>query len=76
MAELDAAAQTLSQVEPAKETSPTPIIPAIYCAGDLRLSLFGTIAQFGTPEDLTLADLKIELFFPADAETEAVLRAM
>jgi hypothetical protein len=42
----------------------------------LRLSLFTTIAQFGTPEDLALDDLKIELFFPSDKETEATLRAL
>ena len=42
----------------------------------MRLSLFAIIAQFGTPEDLALDDLKIELFFPADSETELALRAM
>ena len=53
-----------------------PVIPTIYRAGDLRLSLFTTIAQFGTPEDLALDDLKIELFFPSDAETAATLGAL
>ena len=38
--------------------------------------MFTTIAQFGTPEDLTLDDLKIELFFPADAETAATLKSL
>jgi hypothetical protein len=40
------------------------------------LSLFATISQFGTPEDVTLDDIKIELYFPADAQTENALRAM
>ena len=53
-----------------------PVVPTIYRAGSVRLSLFAIIAQFGTPEDLMLDDLKIELFFPADPETEQVLRAM
>lgn len=57
------------------EAAPGPVVPTRLVAGDVRLSLFATLAQFGTPQDLTLDDLKIELYFPADAETEAALRA-
>jgi MmyB-like transcription regulator ligand binding domain len=40
------------------------------------LSFFSTTTVFGTPLDVTLAELAIELFFPADAATaEAVRRA-
>ncbi|MBA2283711.1 MAG: helix-turn-helix transcriptional regulator [Acidimicrobiia bacterium] len=39
-----------------------------------ELRLFSTIATFGTALDLTIADLAIEVFFPADAATEAALR--
>ena len=42
----------------------------------MRLSMFTTIAQFGTPEDLTLDDMKIELFFPADEATAETLRTL
>lgn len=42
-------------------------------AGDL--SLFTTIATFGAPLDVTLAELAIEAFYPADAYTAATLRA-
>lgn len=38
-----------------------------------ELSLFSTIATFGTPHDITLDELSIELFFPADDATAAVL---
>lgn len=76
VAELDAAVQHLSRVPPPAKPSLGPVIPTIYVAGALRLSLFATIAQFGTPEDLLLDDLKIELFFPADAQTEQTLRSM
>ena len=34
-----------------------------------RLSFFTTAARFGTAADVTLAELTIESFFPADAET-------
>jgi len=49
----------------------------VPCVLDLpmgRLSLFTTLTTFGTPQDITLQELCIELFYPADAETEALLR--
>ncbi len=49
------------------------IIPSIYRMGDLTLSLFATIAQFGTAEDVALSELKIEMMFPADDATKAAL---
>jgi MmyB-like transcription regulator ligand binding domain len=38
------------------------------------LSFFSTTMIFGTPVDITLAELAVELFFPADASTMEVLR--
>lgn len=73
---LDAAADALSTAPLPDSQSPGPVIATVYRVGDMRLSLFSTIAQFGTPEDLALDDLKIELFFPADDTTEQVLRQM
>jgi hypothetical protein len=37
------------------------------------LSLFTTTTVFGTPHDVTLAELAIESFYPADAGTAAFL---
>ena len=37
---------------------------------DLELKFFTTIATLGTPYDITLQELRIELQFPADAATE------
>lgn len=39
------------------------------------LSFFTTAATFGTAADVTLAELTVEQFFPADAETDALLRS-
>jgi hypothetical protein len=39
-----------------------------------ELSFFTTIATFGTPLDVTVAELMIEAFFPADAATGELLR--
>jgi transcriptional regulator with XRE-family HTH domain len=41
-----------------------------------ELAFFSTIATFGTPLDVTVAELAIESFFPADPDTAAVLRAV
>jgi transcriptional regulator with XRE-family HTH domain len=38
------------------------------------LAFFSTVATFGTAVDITLAELSIESFFPADAATAAVVR--
>jgi hypothetical protein len=38
-----------------------------------KLMLFSTVTTFGTARDLTLAELTIESFFPADIETAAIL---
>ncbi len=41
----------------------------------LDLRLFSTIMTLGTPQDVTLQELRIETFFPADAASEQLLRA-
>jgi hypothetical protein len=73
VAALDEVARQLAQAPSRGATPLGPVVPTIYRAGSLRLSLFATIAQFGTPEDLTLDDLKIELYFPADLATRRAL---
>lgn len=71
---LDEVAEKLSRVAGPVEMSPVPVVPVILNTGSLRLSMFSTIAQFGTPEDVTLEDFKIELYFPADPQSADVLR--
>ena len=44
--------------------------------GDGELSLFTTLTTFGTPQDVTLDELAVELFFPADDATERALRGL
>ncbi len=43
--------------------------------GEQELRFFSTVATFGTALDITVAELAVESFFPADEETAAVLRA-
>ncbi|GAO72130.1 XRE family transcriptional regulator [Comamonas sp. E6] len=40
------------------------------------LSFISTITIFGTPVDVTLQELAVESFFPADAETQAALQRL
>lgn len=53
-----------------------PVIPTIYRAGRVRLSLFSSFLQIGGAEDIALTDLRLELMFPMDADSAAVLEAM
>ncbi|WP_072791671.1 helix-turn-helix transcriptional regulator [Cognatishimia maritima] len=50
------------------------MMPTHYRVGGQDLSLFSTISQFGATEDIALADLRIELFFPADEATRVTLQ--
>lgn len=52
------------------------VLPTIYRAGGMRLSLFSTYAQFGTAEEVTLTDYKIEMMFPADNASRDALAAL
>ncbi len=54
---------------------PPLLVPVVLELGGVELSLFTTLTTFGTPRDITLDELAVELFFPADAETEALLRS-
>jgi hypothetical protein len=53
---------------------PPLLVPFRMAAGGEELSLFTTLTTFGTPRDVTLDELAVELFVPADDRTEAVLR--
>jgi transcriptional regulator with XRE-family HTH domain len=51
-----------------------PVIPmAIEVNGQL-LKFLTTLTTFGTPQDVTLQELRIEMSFPADDATERLLR--
>lgn len=49
------------------------LVPLRLRAGDAVLSLLATQTVFGTPTDVTLSELSIEAFYPADRETAARL---
>jgi transcriptional regulator with XRE-family HTH domain len=45
------------------------VLPLELRHGQGRLSFFSTVTTFGTPVDVTLAELSLEAFYPADAAT-------
>jgi transcriptional regulator with XRE-family HTH domain len=52
-----------------------PVLAMHFRKGDTSLRLFTTIATLGTPQDITLQELRIEYFFPMDEATTKLLRS-
>ena len=63
----------LQAAAPAPDAAPSLLIPCVLLLGGQRFSLFTTLTSFGTPRDITLAELSIELFYPSDPETDTLL---
>lgn len=55
---------------------PPLLVPFVVRLGGDEVSLFTTLTTFGTPLDVTLDELAIELFFPADDRSEAIVREL
>src|SRR5215207_7152336 len=51
-------------------------VPLVLRHGDRELTFFSTVATFGTAVDVTVAELSIEAFFPADAPTATFLHGL
>jgi transcriptional regulator with XRE-family HTH domain len=52
------------------------VLPLTLHKGELTLRFFTTIATLGTPQDITLQELRVECFFPADEATDDRARAL
>ncbi len=60
----------------ASEEAPlVPVLALEIKKGDVRIALFTVISTFGTAQDVTADEMRIETMFPADAATEALFRA-
>lgn len=57
------------------EPTSAPVLPMHFHKGEVSLSLFTTIATLGTPQDVTLQELRIECFFPLDEPAADVFRS-
>ena len=56
------------------DTALPPVIPFNLEVKGVRMSMFAVVATFGTAQDVTADELRLETLFPADAETEALFR--
>jgi hypothetical protein len=50
------------------------VLPMNFRKASTSLRLFTTVATLGTPQDITVQELRIECFFPMDEETAGILR--
>lgn len=57
--------------------SPSPVvIPIRLRKGDAEIALFTAISTLGTPQDVTLQELRIEAFFPVDEASDSAIRRL
>lgn len=76
--ELEAAAARFAGLgaQAASDPGDAVVTPVRLRAGEVTLSFLTTLAQFGSANDIALADMRIELFFPLDAATERMLEQL
>lgn len=72
IADLDAA---IARHPPVPATR-RPLVPLEIHTPGGALKFLSTVAHFGTSEDVTVRDLRLELLFPADEPTRIALRAI
>lgn len=53
-----------------------PVIPVQFRQGKLALDFFSTVTTLGTPRDITLQEIRIECFFPANESTTRAAQAL
>lgn len=58
------------------QSAPPPILPLELGVGDVSLKVFTMISTFGTPQDITTDELRLEYFYPADEFTTQFFRRL
>jgi len=53
-----------------------PVVPVHFRKADRAFNFFSTVTTLGTPQDVTVQELRIECFFPADDATRVAARAL
>ncbi|MEJ7833426.1 MAG: transcriptional regulator, partial [Nocardioides sp.] len=59
--------------QPHEQTPAALVVPLRLRAGAAELSFLSTTTVFGTPREVTLSELAIEAFYPADDATRRAL---
>ena len=58
------------------EAPPRPHLPVVLVKDNIQLTFVTLISTFGTPQDITLQELRIETFLPADEATSAYMQRL
>ena len=58
------------------DAAPVPFLAVELRRGNTHVTFFSTLTTLGVPYDITLHELRVECFFPADRESEALLRTV
>ncbi|HVR20956.1 MAG TPA: helix-turn-helix transcriptional regulator [Polyangiaceae bacterium] len=53
-----------------------PIVPVSFRKNERAFDFFSTVTTLGTPQDVTLQEIRIECFFPVNGETERAAREL
>ena len=53
-----------------------PIVPVVFEKGGHRFDFFSAVTTLGTPQDVTVQEVRIETFFPADDATKRAARRL
>ncbi len=61
---------------PVKENWQLPLLNTVFSKAHQRLSFFTTLTTLGTPQDITLQELRLECLFPSDEATEEVFQRL
>ena len=56
------------------DTRVPPVLPTHFRVNGIDLRMFSMMTTFGTPQDVTTDELRVESFFPADEASAALLR--
>lgn len=74
--ELDGDATSPGNVATFVDEPDDPVLPLELLVNDTRIRLFNTLMTFGTPQDVTLQELRIDMSFPADEATRRFLSSV
>lgn len=75
-AELSAYPAGVTRTRVVHDAASAIVHPLRIKAGDTVLSFISTITVFGTPLDITLSELAIEAFYPADEQTRFAMQRL
>ena len=73
---LDELSSTHAPHRPTRPTLVPRVIPVRFAKDQYVFNFFSTVTVLGTPQDVTLQELRIECFFPSDASTAEASRQL